>query len=258
MIIEFDINLASGYKSPTQIARVLTEHWVHTNIYCPSCGHERLDSLPNNSPVGDFQCPNCQFEYELKSQKEKLSNKIVDGAYKSMIARINSDNNPHFFLLQYSRSFRIDNFFVVPRHYFIDDIIEKRKPLGDNARRAGLVGCNILLHRIPTSGKIFYIQNGHIIPKSQVLQEWKRTFFLAHQKIAARGWILRVLAILDKIENENFSLSQVYAYEDELAQFFPNNRNIRAKIRQQLQVLRDEGLIEFLGHGQYLKVNDCR
>jgi type II restriction enzyme len=31
----------------------------------------------------------------------------------------------------------------------------------------------------------------------------------------------------------------------------PQNRNIEAKIRQQLQMLRDHGLIEFLGNGRY-------
>ncbi|MGI0085759.1 MAG: DpnI domain-containing protein, partial [Nitrososphaerales archaeon] len=31
----------------------------------------------------------------------------------------------------------------------------------------------------------------------------------------------------------------------------PNNAHIRDKIRQQLQVLRDMGLIEFLGSGSY-------
>ena len=33
----------------------------------------------------------------------------------------------------------------------------------------------------------------------------------------------------------------------------PNNNNIRAKIRQQLQQLRDRGIISFLGNGRYQK-----
>jgi type II restriction enzyme len=31
----------------------------------------------------------------------------------------------------------------------------------------------------------------------------------------------------------------------------PLNRNIRPKIRQQLQVMRDHGVLEFLGQGRY-------
>ena len=34
----------------------------------------------------------------------------------------------------------------------------------------------------------------------------------------------------------------------------PQNNNIRPKIRQQLQVLRDKGVIEFLGRGLYRKI----
>jgi len=31
----------------------------------------------------------------------------------------------------------------------------------------------------------------------------------------------------------------------------PENHNVKAKIRQQLQYLRDKGVIEFLGRGHY-------
>ncbi|MGD0489035.1 MAG: hypothetical protein ABSB94_17815 [Syntrophorhabdales bacterium] len=34
----------------------------------------------------------------------------------------------------------------------------------------------------------------------------------------------------------------------------PPSRNIRAKIRQQLQILRDMGIITFLGGGDYLRI----
>jgi type II restriction enzyme len=47
-----------------------------------------------------------------------------------------------------------------------------------------------------------------------------------------------------------FELSAVCQFEDGLAQMYPDNDHVRAKIRQQLQVLRDEGLLEFLGDGE--------
>jgi type II restriction enzyme len=34
----------------------------------------------------------------------------------------------------------------------------------------------------------------------------------------------------------------------------PDNRHVRDKIRQQLQVLRNLGLVEFLGRGRYRSV----
>ena len=38
MNLKFDISLAKGYISPSQIARVLTEDWLARNMYCPICG----------------------------------------------------------------------------------------------------------------------------------------------------------------------------------------------------------------------------
>ena len=48
-----------------------------------------------------------------------------------------------------------------------------------------------------------------------------------------------------------FTLDEVYACEAELSALYPANRNVRPKIRQQLQVLRDQGYIAFLGRGRY-------
>jgi type II restriction enzyme len=100
--LKFDISFSRGYTSSSQIARVLTESWVKHNAFCPSCGNDELNQFNNNSPVADFLCKTCQAEYELKSKKDSFTTRIVDGAYGSMIKRINSENNPHFFFLNYS------------------------------------------------------------------------------------------------------------------------------------------------------------
>ena len=43
----------------------------------------------------------------------------------------------------------------------------------------------------------------------------------------------------------------MYGFEARLGALYPGNNNVRAKIRQQLQVLRDAGLVAFLGGGRY-------
>ena len=48
-----------------------------------------------------------------------------------------------------------------------------------------------------------------------------------------------------------FDLAEVYKSEEKLAKLHPANRHVRDKIRQQLQVLRDLGILEFLGRGEY-------
>ncbi|WP_314885952.1 hypothetical protein [Psychrobacter immobilis] len=51
-----------------------------------------------------------------------------------------------------------------------------------------------------------------------------------------------------------FSLNQVYAFAELLKIKHPENNHINDKIRQQLQMLRDRGIIEFTGRGRYCKL----
>lgn len=68
------------------------------------------------------------------------------------------------------------------------------------------------------------------------------------------GWKLEVFKLIDDISSLNFSLNDLYNSEPILSSLFPNNHNIRDKIRQQLQYLRNLGWIEFLGNGHYRKL----
>jgi type II restriction enzyme len=248
----FDLKLAEKYNSNSQKIRVLTESWVDDEIYCPNCGTS-VNHYENNRPVADFFCSKCKEEYELKSKKDSVGNKIVDGAYRTMIERLQSSNNPNFFLLNYDfKNSEILNFLVIPKHFFIPGIVEKRKPLSETARRAGWVGCNILLQDIPQAGKIFYIKNGKIESKNKVLENWQRTLFLREEnKLSSKGWLLDTMNCIDKISKKEFSLDEVYAFEKELKIKHPENNFIKDKLRQQLQVLRDKGYLEFIERGRY-------
>lgn len=253
MKLSFDTQLADNYTSQSQRVRVLTETWVNSAIFCPNCGHLNIDKYPNNQPVADFYCSNCKEEYELKSKRASVSAKIVDGAYRTMIERLQSRNNPNFFLLNYDyKSFEVLNFLVIPKHFFIPEIIEKRKPLSPTARRAGWVGCNILLTHIPQTGKIFFVRGGQVEPKEKVLSDWEKTLFLRDEKeISAKGWLLDTMLCVDKIGHKEFSLDEMYAFENDLREKHPDNCHIKDKIRQQLQVLRDKGYLEFTSRGNY-------
>ena len=101
MDLHFNPTLALQYKSPSQKIRVLTEDWVRSQIFCPSCGKD-IDKFEDNRPVADFYCQKCREEFELKSQQKTTAKKIVDGAYKAMIARLQSSQNPSLFLLNYN------------------------------------------------------------------------------------------------------------------------------------------------------------
>jgi type II restriction enzyme len=56
---------------------------------------------------------------------------------------------------------------------------------------------------------------------------------------------------VDAIGRQDFTLDDVYAQEDRLHRLYPGNRNVRPKIRQQLQVLRDRRYLNFMGRGRY-------
>ena len=253
MNLNFDQKLAAKYRSPSQIIRVLSEDWVKNNGYRPNCNAPQLSEFPNGQPVADFYCGSCTEQYELKSKKAILSNIINDGAYDTMIQRINSDDNPSFFFLTYSKELSVNNFLIIPKHFFKPDMIVKRKPLSVTARRAGWVGCNIDLRKVPESGKVFLVKNKHIIAQETVSQQFQQTLFLRTQTQRVRGWTLDVWQCIDRLD-EQFTLKQVYYFVDELQSKYPDNHHIQDKIRQQLQVLRDKGIIEFLGRGNYRKL----
>jgi type II restriction enzyme len=247
---QLDPALAAPYKSPSQRIRILTEHWVLSQAFCPSCGSP-LQHARNNTPVLDFLCPQCREAFELKSTKNHFGPKVTDGAYQSMLQRLSANDNPSFFFLGYDRLI-VTDFFVIPKHFFTPAIIEKRKPLSATARRAGWTGCNILLQDIPRTGRIYYIKEARPSPRQEVLALWQKTLFLREQaKPAEKGWILDVMNCLDRLGKRDFALDDVYAFTDTLQAKHPGNRHVKDKIRQQLQFLRDKGYLKFLGQGHY-------
>lgn len=253
MKLSFNTKFAEGYKSKSQIARVLSENWVKENSYCPCCGGIELNEYENNRPVADFFCKKCDEDFELKSKNGKLSSVINDGAYYAMIERINSNKNPNFFFLTYSKNWIVENFIIIPKQFFTPEIIIKRNSLKETAKRAGWIGCNINISNIAEVGKIFLIKDSKIIDKKVVENSFNKTLFLRDKKTDAKGWLLDVMLCVDAIHSNVFTLDDIYQFENKLKLKYPNNNFIRDKIRQQLQVLRDKGIIEFIGRGNYKK-----
>jgi len=241
-----------NYKSPSQRARVATETWGSDNLYCPNCAENRLDCTPPNTPTIDYVCRKCKSAFQLKSQGSPLSFRIVDAAYSSMRDAIRSKRTPNLFVMHYDRKeWSVSNVILVPNFAFSMSAIEKRKALGPQARRAGWVGCNILLGRIPADAKIPIVTEGCAISSSEVRRQYARLRPLESLTSENRGWTLDVLNAVRGLGMSDFALSDVYALESSLGRLHPHNRHVRDKIRQQLQVLRDLGLIAFLGRGHY-------
>lgn len=255
MNLNFNLNIVENYHSNAQKARVLTESWITENLYCPRCGHPNISHFENNRPVADFYCPSCSNEFELKSKKGSIQHKVNDGAYETMILRITSNKNPDFLFMNYSKEQNcVKDLILIPKHFFVPNIIEKRPPLAPTARRAGWVGCNILIDKIPLQGRIDIVKNGQPQTVSDVVNLVNKSNSLIISNVLARGWLMDVLNCVNQIPHEVFCLDDVYQFANSLAISHPQNNNIEAKTRQQLQLLRDKGYIEFLGNGVYRKI----
>lgn len=239
----------SNYKSKSQIIRNITENWVEDNIFCPICGLKIL-KYKNNNPCSDFYCKNCFEDYELKSKKNNFGSKIIDGEYNTMIKKINSNNPSNFFFLSYNNMI-INDFFIIPKFFFTESIIEKRKPLSEKAKRSGWIGCNILYKKLPESAKIFYIKNKQIFNKEEIINNYKKLLFIEKTNKENKNWLLDVMFCIENLHKDIFILDDLYKKYIFFKNRHPNNNHINDKIRQQLQFLRDKGFVEFLGRGKY-------
>jgi type II restriction enzyme len=247
---------ATAYKSGSQRARVVTEFWAEQNLYCPNCTSPKLNRLVANTKASDFTCPTCGFWYQLKGQKTRFGNSITDGAYEAMMSAIRNDETPNFYFLQYDlATWSIRNLLLVPHFAFPPSAIIKRPPLSATARRAGWIGCNIALNRIPADARISIVTSSRrresaptndtveICPPEEVREKFRKIKPLKEISIKQRGWTLDVLNIIHRLGKSEFTNNEIYAFAPELEKLHPDNRHIRDKIRQQLQVLRDTGFL---------------
>jgi type II restriction enzyme len=241
-----------GYKSRSQRARIATEAWATSYLFCPNCDSPRLRPSAANTPAVDFDCARCNAFFQLKSQSRPFSGRIVDAAYEAMRRAILEARTPNLLALHYdANEWVIRNLILIPHFAFVLSVLEKRKPLRLSARRAGWIGCNILLGRIPPDARISIVADGSPASPAHVRREYRRLKPLEKLGAEKRGWTLDVLSAVRSLQKPDFTLSEVYSLERHLAALHPKNRHVRDKIRQQLQVLRDLRLIEFLGGGNY-------
>jgi type II restriction enzyme len=257
MNLDLDPSVALGYKSRTQIARVITEHWASDNLFCLTCASERIEQLNPNAQVSDFRCPACTAKYQLKSSAKTFGGSVSNSAYQPKMDAIQRGQVPHYAFLRYSlERWRVTDLFIVPGYFFTPAVIQKRAPLRSTARRAGWVGSNILLRALPTEARVQVVLGEQALQPEVVRDAWGQFEFLAKPESAGGGWGADTLMCVREMQrstgSNEFSLQRFYgAFDSRLAALHPENRNVQPKIRQQLQVLRDNGVLQFLGDGRY-------
>jgi type II restriction enzyme len=237
-------HLAANYNKPSQQARVVSETWGQDNLYCPNCESPFLRATTPNTPAVDFICPRCESPFQLKSQSKPIGNRIADAAYSVMIRAIEEDRTLNLYALHYNRMYwQVRNLILIPHFAFSASAIKPRKPISPSGRRAGWIGCDIVLSSLPSDVRIEIISNGVAASPKQVRESFQRLRPLEEIGPMERGWTLDVLRIVRALGKTEFSNNDVYAFAPQLEKLHPNNRHVRDKIRQQLQVLRDKGFL---------------
>ena len=165
---------------------------------------------------------------------------------------IQAGATPNLVLLRYDAArWTVRDVEFIPSFAFTLSSIEKRPPLSENARRFNWVGCNIVIGNVPADLRIGLVRAGEVLHPRQVREQYQSVTALRRLGVEQRGWTLDVLNVVRRLRKQHFTLAEVYASADELAALHPHNRHVKPKIRQQLQVLRDLGFLEFVGDGRY-------
>lgn len=170
--------LSLNYQSSAQKARRVSEDWVARNSYCLACRSDALTQTTPNTKSRDFICSHCNHAYELKSKCGSFGSKVLDGAYGAMIETIQANRTPTFLLLEYSPDWSIDCLTAIHHSLITEKSIIARKPLSAGARRAGWVGCNIVMPSIASDGKIHLVRDGlrSPVPRSEPnFPRWKHS-----------------------------------------------------------------------------------
>lgn len=245
-------DLAVGYKNKAQQARVVTEAWGQEELFCANCDSTSLGATPANNRAIDFVCPRCSAPFQLKAKHGPIGSTIGDGAFTAMLAAIREDRTPNLLLLRYEwPAWRVVDLFLIPHFAFPESAIIKRKPLAVTARRAGWVGCNIDLRRTAPEARIPVITAHVPAPAATVRASYARLKPLRDLQASQRGWTLDVLNAVRTLGRREFSTADAYSFAPELERLHPDNRHVRDKIRQQLQVLRDAGLLFHFERGRW-------
>ncbi|MGA2242660.1 MAG: DpnI domain-containing protein [Verrucomicrobiota bacterium] len=158
----------------------------------------------------------------------------------------------------------MQNLLLVPSFAFPPSAIIKRKPLSPTARRAGWIGCNFALNRVPVEARIAVVttilspsppsptgerargevaqiktprpdplpaqsrgegmfERVVITPATEVRAKFKRVKPLKDISVAQRGWTLDVLNAIRRLGKAEFTTTDVYTFERELAELHPDN-----------------------------------
>jgi len=95
------------------------------------------------------------------------------------------------------------------------------------------------------------VRESVVLPASDVREKYRHVKPLQEPKAKQRGWTLDVLNTVRRLGKTEFTTTEMYSFTHELEKLHPDNRHVKDKIRQQLQVLRDRGFLRQAERGSW-------
>lgn len=238
------LTLYSGPKQARALAGAITEDWVKRNMYCPNCLEPKVKPEKTGNVLVDFRCSNgaCEQTYQLKAQKQGFGALVRDAAYRPWIDSIDKGTTPNLLLMKYDLNhFKVDHLEVIPS-FFIRGSCLKSWLL---STRPHYEMCSIHIAMVGPDARIKIVERGEAKHPGEVQERYRSFAWMKHVDRRTRGWTADVLRCIRHLKKADFTLQEVYSYETELGKLHPENRFVRPKIRQQLQILRDQGFLHF-------------
>jgi type II restriction enzyme len=239
------MNAAEAVAHPHH-ARGVVETWGEHNLYCPNCASPKLAQPASDTSDDDLACPDCRLAFQLKGQKTRLGATIADGSYETMLHTVSSDNVPGYYFMHYDvATWTVRDVLLVPGFAIPPSAVEKKK---------GSKSCSLVLNRIPLDARIPIVTTIKasrvgdtecimISRMEEVRAKFRRVKPLADIPAKQRALALDILSVIRRLKKTDFTSADLQPFERELKKLHPGNRQMRDKIRQQLQVLRDMGFL---------------
>lgn len=92
------------------------------------------------------------------------------------------------------------------------------------------------------------------LPKYKIETDEVFSYSIIKSSSNLLGWKKDIYDIIVEFPDDHFALKDFDYHINDLKILYPQNHNIKAKVRQVLQQLRDLGLIMFEGNGSYIRL----
>jgi len=145
--------IPSHWKTESRIYGEACEFWIAEHYGCPVCSEGELKKLTANEKSVDHQCSSCDELFQAKAHKKSFEKRdgsvgFIGAEYATTVASLEKEKKWNLILVEYDKdSEEVKRVGTVLKENITKDNVIPRKPLSENARRAGWQGCNFKFNK---------------------------------------------------------------------------------------------------------------